>query len=56
MRRGTAVLPLCKSPPTYYSIVEVTTCISILHSLWIGPFSGGVRCGFFVESDGWDIR
>ena len=43
--RGTAVCPLWNSPPTSASAADATTCLRILHSMWIGPFFGGGRFG-----------
>ena len=54
--RGTAVDPLWKSPPTSALAADATTCLSILHSVWIGPFSGGRRFGDFFVSVGSDQR
>ena len=45
--RGTNVFPLCNSPPTSASAADATTCLRILHSVWIGPFAGGGRFGNF---------
>ena len=47
MRRGTSVLPLWKSPLTSTSTAGATTCLRILHSVWIGTFAGGGRFGDF---------
>ena len=41
--RGTAVFPLCNSSPTSASAADATTCLRIMHSVWIGPFAGGGR-------------
>ena len=54
--RGTAVYPLWKSPPTSASAAYATTCLRILHSVWIGPFSGGGRFGEFFGSVGSELR
>ena len=54
--RGTAVCPLCNSPPTYASAVDATTSLRILHSVWIGPFTGGRRFGDFFRSVGSELR
>ena len=56
MRRGTVVLPLCKIPPTSDFSAEAITCLSIMHSVWIFPFYGGGRFGYFVGSDFRDLR
>ena len=56
MRRGTAVFPLCNSPPTSDLTVDSTTCFRILYSVWIRTFSGGGRFGDFVGSVGSEIR
>ena len=45
MCRGTYVCPLWKSIPAYALAEEATTCISIMHSVWIGQFSGDGRFG-----------
>ena len=45
--RGNAVRPLCNSTPTSDSAADATTCLRILHSVWIGPFAGGGRFGDF---------
>ena len=47
IRRGTAVCPLWNSPPTSALAADATTCLSILNSVWIGPFAGGGRFGDF---------
>ena len=46
----TAVCPFWNNTPTSSSAADATTCLRILHSVWIGPFSGGWRFGFF---SGW---
>ena len=46
-QKGTAVCPLWNSPLTSASAADNTTCFSIIHSLWIGPFDGGRRFGAF---------
>ena len=56
MRRGTYVSPLWNSPPTSASTADATTCLRILHSVWIGPFSSGGRFGAFSGSAGSKIR
>ena len=48
--RGIAVCPLWNSPPTSALAVDATTCLRILHSVWIWPFSGGRRFGEFFGS------
>ena len=48
--RGTAVFPLRNSSPTSASAVDATTCLRIMHYVWIGPFAGGGRFGYF---SGW---
>ena len=45
--RSTAVCPLWNIPPTSPSAADATTCLMILHSVWIGPFAGGGRFGDF---------
>ena len=52
IRKGTAVLPLWNIIPTSASAAEATTCLRILHSVWIGPFAGGGRFGYFFGSVG----
>ena len=56
MRRGTPVFQLWNSPPTSASAVEATTCLRILHSVWVGPFSGRGRFGDFFGSVVSEIR
>ena len=56
MRRGVDVCPLWNTPPTSSSAVDATTCFRILHSVWIGPFSGGGRFGAFSGLVGSEIR
>ena len=48
--KGTAVYPIWSSPPTSASAADATTCLRILHSVWIGPFAGGRRFGDFFRS------
>ena len=43
--RGAAVCPLWNIPPTSASAADDTTCLRILHSVWMGPFAGGGRFG-----------
>ena len=45
--RGTAICPFLNSPPTSALVAETTTCLRIIHSVWIGPFAGGGRFGEF---------
>ena len=52
MWRGTADCPFRKIPPTSTLSEESITCISNLHSVCIGPFASGGRCGDFLGSDG----
>ena len=54
--RGTSVCPLWNSPPTYDSAADATTCLSIIHSVWIGPFSGGGKFEDFFGLVGSDLR
>ena len=56
MHRGTNVCPLWNSPPTSALAADDTTCLSILHSVWIGTFSGGGRFGAFFGLVGSKIR
>ena len=42
--------PLWNIPPTSASAADATTCLRILHSVWIGPFAGGGRFGDFQVS------
>ena len=44
---STAVCPLWNNPLTSASDADATTYLRILHSMWIGPFSGGGRFGEF---------
>ena len=44
---GTAVFPLWNNPPTSSLDADATTCLSILHYVWIGTFAGGGRFGDF---------
>ena len=53
---GAAVCPFWKSPPTSYPAADATTCLRILHSVWIGPFSGSGRFGDFFGSVGIELR
>ena len=54
--RGTAVCPLWNSTPTSASAADATTCLRILHSVWIGPFSGGGKFEDFFGLVGSDLR
>ena len=54
--RGTAVCPLWNSPMTSALAADATTCLRILHSMWIGPFAGGGRFGDFFGSVGSELR
>ena len=54
--RGTAVCPLCSSPPTSASAADSTMFLRILHSVWIGPFAGGGRFGVFFGLFGSELR
>ena len=54
--RGTAACPLWNSPPTSALDADATTCLRILHSVWIGPFAGGERFGDFFGSVGSELR
>ena len=45
--RGGAFYPLWDSPPTSALDADATTCLRILHSVWIGSFSGVGRFGDF---------
>ena len=47
MRRVTAVLSLCNSPPNSTPSADATTCFRVLHYVWIIPFAGGGRFGDF---------
>ena len=55
IRRGTAVCPLRNSPPTSTSAADAATCLRILHFVWIGPFAGGGRFGYFSTSVGSEL-
>ena len=54
--RGTTVSPLCNSPPTSALAAYATTFVRILHYVWIGPFAGGGRFGYFFGSVGSELR
>ena len=54
--RDTNGFPLWNSSPTYASATYTTTCLRILHSMWIGPFVGGRRFGDFFGSVGSELR
>ena len=56
MSRDTDVCPLCNNPLTSALAADATTCLRILNSVWIGPFSGGRRFGAFSGSVGSDLR
>ena len=56
MERSTYVYPLWNSPPNSALVADATTCFRILHSMWIGPFSGGGRFGEFFGSVGSELR
>ena len=47
--RGTNVCPFWKSPLTSDAAAVATTCLRILHSVWIGPFAGDGRFGYFSD-------
>ena len=55
MRRGKYVYPLLNSPLTSASVAYTITCFSILNSVWIGPFAGGMRFGAFPGSAGSEL-
>ena len=50
--RGTAVCPLWNNTMSSALAADATTCLGILHSVWIGTFSGGGRFGDFFGSVG----
>ena len=54
--RGNDVGPLWNIPPTSDLSVDASTCLRTLHSVWIGPFSGGGRFGDFFGSVGSELR
>ena len=56
MRRGTNVCPLWNSPPTSDLVADATTCMRILHSMWIGKFAGGRRFQAFSGLVGSEFR
>ena len=56
MQLGIDVFPLCNSPRTSALAADATTCFRILHSVWIGTFSGGGRFGAFSGSVGIEVR
>ena len=45
--RGTNVCSLWNSYPNSALAADATTCLRILHSVWIGPFAVGGRLVFF---------
>ena len=53
---GASGFPLWNSPPTSSSAADATTCLRILHYLWIGPFAGGRRFGDFFGLVGSELR
>ena len=53
---GTAFCPLCNIPPISASATDTTTCLRILHSVWIRPFSGGGRSRDSFGSVGSELR
>ena len=48
----TAVCPLWKILPTSTLSVEATTCLRIIHAMWVSPSPGGRRCVAFEGSAG----
>ena len=54
--RGATVCPLWNSPPTYASATDATTCLRIVHSVWIEPFAGGGRFEDFFGLVGSEMR
>ena len=54
--RVTAVCPLWNSPPTSASAADATTCLRIMHYVWIGPFAVDGRFGYFFGSVGSELR
>ena len=56
MCRGTAACPLWNIPLTSTFAAYSTTCLSILHSVWIGQFAGGGSFGNFFGSVGSELR
>ena len=55
MRRGIAVCPFWSIPPNPASAADATTCLRILHSVWIGPFAGGERFEAYYGLVGSDL-
>ena len=53
--RGTTVCPFWNSPLTSALAADATTCLRILHSVWIGTFSGDGRFGNFFGSVGSEL-
>ena len=50
MQRGTSVCPLWNSPPTSDLAADTNACFRIIHSVWIGLFSGSGRFESFYGS------
>ena len=51
----TAVCPFWNNTPTSSSAADATTCLRILHSVWIGSFAGGGSFGDFSMSVGSEL-
>ena len=47
MHRVAAFYPFWNSPPTSTLAADSNMCLSMIHSVWIGTFSGGMRFGAF---------
>ena len=50
--RDNAVCILWNSPLTSALTADASICLKILHSVWIEPFAGGWRFGYFYRSVG----
>ena len=48
--------PLWNSPLTSDLAADATTCLRILHSVWIGSFAGGGKFGYFFGLVGSELR
>ena len=48
--RGNDVFPLWNTPTTFSLAANATTCLRIMHFVWIWPFAGGGRFGYFFRS------
>ena len=53
---GYSFLTIVKQSPEFYFGKDATTCFRILHSVWIGPFTGSGRFGTFSRLAGSELR